>query len=289
MPEYDFVVVGHSHAVAFLDGVTDWRKHIASTTHLPSDPRYSDAFQGWFSGAFPDESLQLQVTEPGLRSRRILARLIPRTSALNGAAEYVQRDGQPNLLIQPQFLDFLKGLPANVPIVSFIRGNEHARQMLGDLPRYDFLEPEVAGLDPAADAVPIDTIFIDQVIDTWLSVTLPTLAAIRAVTGERVIHILPPPPRENPQSAGYFEKVGAIVREHGFAPDAIRLKWYRRYCRLLSMALGLNGCEVLPPPTETLTKDGFLKSTLADGLTHAKLDYGKILARAIEEKIRSGK
>ncbi len=289
MPEYDFVVLGHSHAIAFLDGVTDWRQHSAPNTSTPKDPRYSEAYQGWRSGAFPAEVLAVNVTEPGLRSRRLLARLISRTSSFKTGVEFVERDGRTKLQIQPQFLDVLRELPANTPIVSFMHGNEHARMMLGHLPPYDFIDPEVADINPSSDAVPIDTMFIDQVIDAWLAVVAPTLTAIKAITGSRVIHVLPPAPVENPQSSSYLEKLEAFVLEYGFAPDPIRLKWYRRYCRLLSMVLEANGCEVLPPPANTVTREGFLKSSLSGGLTHGSSEYGKHIARALEEKIWSGK
>lgn len=288
MPEYDFVVLGHSHAVAFLDGVTDWRRHLAPPAQVPDDPRYGEAFQGWFSGAFPDEVLKPRVSESGLRSREIIARVIPRDSNLERMVKQKPReDGRVQLTIQPEFMAFLKGLPANVPIASFLHGNEHAKMMMGHLPRYDFLEPEVPGFNLTLDAVPIDAIFIDQIVNSWISVVAPTLIAIRAATGSRLIHVLPPPPREKPLSATHFEKLGAIVREHGFAPDALRLKWYRRYCRVLSAILTSNGCEVLSPPATTLTDDGLLKSSLAEGVTHANAAYGKHLAHALEEKLGS--
>jgi hypothetical protein len=45
----DFYLIAHSHGVSLLDGITDWRKQkLVVDDH---DPRYGEAFQGWFNGS----------------------------------------------------------------------------------------------------------------------------------------------------------------------------------------------------------------------------------------------
>ena len=39
----DIYLIGHSHGLSVLDGITDWREKISADAQL--DPRYSDSFQ----------------------------------------------------------------------------------------------------------------------------------------------------------------------------------------------------------------------------------------------------
>lgn len=44
----DFFLLAHSHGVSLLDGMTNWREGHRKDTD--GDPRYGEAFQGWFGG-----------------------------------------------------------------------------------------------------------------------------------------------------------------------------------------------------------------------------------------------
>lgn len=171
--------------------------------------------------------------------------------------------------------------------MSFLYGNEHAQMMLGHLPPYDFLDELTPHPTAMPEAVPVDTAIIDRHILPWVQETLLTVATIQFVTRSKVTHVLPPPPRENPGESKFLETIETLVRAHGFAPDALRLKWHRRYCRLLAQHLAEIGCSVLWPPNECLTSEGLLASHFADGLTHGNAAYGRAVARRLYSSLRS--
>ena len=94
-------------------------------------------------------------------------------------------------------------------------------------------------------------------------------------------HVLPPPPREHPERAIHFETLEEDLRTFGFTPVALRLKWYRRYCQLLSARLASLGCHVLSPPAAACSTDGLLQDDFAEGLTHGNRRYGRLVAEQI--------
>ena len=185
-------------------------------------------------------------------------------------------DGASTLYLNTEFAKVLGSWDGPTPIVSMLRGNEHASMMLNNLPAYDFVDPAVPEL---MKGVPIiDDVFIDQHIQNWIDAVFPSLLAIRQTARNPVIHVLPPPPRENPHLANYQEFLGKLVAQFGFVPDHLRLKWYRRYCHQLAIRLESIGCRVLPHPEEACTPDGLLKEEYAEGLTHGNGSYGALVA-----------
>jgi len=263
--------------VALLDAVSDWRAQVRRDA--PPDPRYGAAFQGWFSGAVPDAPFEVTLAGPSLR--RCVAWVI---SAGARVGRFVTRidDGSGKIAVQvnPAFQAVLAQWQGAAPIVSMIQGNEHARFMLDAWPAYDFLDASVEKV--RADVPLIDTAFIDERIDAWVDAVFLSLSVLRHLAANPLAHVLPPPPRENPGGASHFEALSEETARYGFAPDALRLKWYRRYGRRLAERLARIGCTVLEAPAEACTTEGLLSERFAEGLTHGNAAYGALVARQID-------
>jgi hypothetical protein len=279
----ELFLLAHSHGVSLLDALTDWRSKLDSSA--PPDARYGPSFRGWFHGAIPPYPFETQVVGGALSLKRITAWLMSpaggigalvNPSASSTAASSIEAD--------PQYVQIVSSWRGAVPIVSMINGNEHAATMLNEGPAYDFLEEEVAGIEPAAAV--IDEAFIDERIDPWVAAVYFPLMVLRQLVANPLAHVLPPPPRENPRNSPYQELMGELIARHGFAPARLRLKWYRRYCRLLTARLAAIGCKVLPAPSQACSARGLLREDYAEGLTHGNNMYGMLTGQQIESWLR---
>jgi hypothetical protein len=276
----DFYLLAHSHGVSLLDGMTDWREaHGRGATH---DPRYGDAFQGWFEGAVPRYPFDAAVVKGAPSLKKLVALVISAGTGIGPLVQPVTRPPAASLEVRvnPELANVLQAWRGHVPIVSMINGNEHALTMLNRWPPYDFIDEDVAGID--RDAPIIDEVFVNEHIEPWIASVFVPLAVLRQIAGNPLLHVLPPPPRENPQNSRHLEVLQDAVAQFGFAPDRLRLKWYRRYCRRLSERLATVGCKVLVPPPEACSPQGMLKDEYAEGLTHGNDRYGTLTATRIE-------
>ena len=275
----DAYVLAHSHGVAFMDAATDWRSRFRGGAAL--DPRYGEAFQGWYGGAIPDGPIDVSAVGC-TRLRKVTAWVMPITSG-QGILVNPVRDSRNAVLsvqVDATFAGVIRSWGGDTPIVSMIRGNDHALMMLGRYPAYDFLDPAVPGV---AAGVPIlDEALIERHVEPWADGVFYALAVVRREVRNPVLHVLPPPPREHPERARHLEEVGELVREHGFVPAALRLKWHRRYARQLAARLAAIGCATLAPPAGACTADGLLREEYAEGLTHGNRRYGELVAAQVE-------
>jgi hypothetical protein len=281
----DFYLIAHSHGVSLLDGISDWRKRFrVGGEH---DPRYGDAFQGWFNGSMIGEPFPAVVVDKSLPLGNLEAWLLSDGAGVGALARFDRSNGSGVLHINRKFSGVLQTWNGSSPIVSMLNGNEHALTMLNRMPSYDFLDPEIPAIETSVPI--IDEIYIDQCIDSWTSVLFYSLVAIKRLAQNQLIHILPPPPRENPQLSQHFETLRDQVVAHGFLPDRLRLKWYRRYCRHLTALLAPINCKVLEPPPESCNSNGLLKEEYAEGLTHGNSKYGKLIAMQLAIELGSKK
>lgn len=275
----EFLLLAHSHGVAFLDAVTDWRARV-KLAGAP-DPRFGSTFQGWFGGTLPDRPMDLAWQLPGAAPRTIAAWVMPPGGPVGHLVEMVPGPGgaaQPK--VNPAYVEVLREWRGRGPVVSMIRGNEHALTMLGRFPPYDFVDPEVPGV--AAGVPVIDEGLLERYVSPWTDMVFHPLELARRETGARVLHVPPPPPREKAESARHLEEMGELVRQYGFVPERLRLKWYRRYCRQLRARLEAVGCDLLEAPREALTSEGLLREELAEGLTHGNRGYGGLVAAQVD-------
>ncbi len=276
-PAPDFYLIAHSHGLSLLDGITDWRKKkLVVDEH---DPRYGEAFQGWFNGSIMNDPFSANVIDNTVLLNKIEAWVITCGSKIGPLAKLESKSGTPNLRISRKFSDILDSWNGPLPIVSMLNGNEPALTMLNRLPAYDFIDQEISAIE--ANVPIIDEMFIDQSISAWVSEVYFSLVAIKKLVRNKLIHVLPPPPRENPLFSQHFEVLSDLVKRHGFLSDQLRVKWYRRYCRRLITLLTSLDCNVVAPPADACNSDGLLKEEYAEGLTHGNSKYGQLIAKQI--------
>lgn len=182
--------------------------------------------------------------------------------------------------VNPAYEQVLRSWQGTIPIVSMINGNEHALTMLNRWPPYDFMEEEIPAVEPGVPI--IDDMFIAEHVEQWIAEIFFPLAALRQLASNPLIHVLPPPPREDPHNSAHFEVLRDAISRYGFASNQIRLKWYKRYCRQLSTRLSAIQCDVLAPSPEACNPHGLLRADYAEGLTHGNYKYGMLTARQIE-------
>lgn len=115
----------------------------------------------------------------------------------------------------------------------------------------------------------------------------PVLEAIRRATSARVIHLLPPPPKEdNAFISQYFETrfAGEGIDEFGPSKPRLRLKAWKVQADCLQQLCRELGVECLPPPANAVTKEGFLQpQCYAKDVTHANRRYGEMVLKQILE------
>lgn len=273
-----FHLLAHSHGVAFLDAATDWRSRVRLAG--ARDPRFGETFQGWFGGSLPARPVELALVQPAPAAGTIVAWVMPPGGAVGHLVEMVPGpDGSPSPKVNPAYVEVLREWRGKGPIVSMIRGNEHALTMLGRFPPYDFVDPEVPGVVPGVPV--IDEALVERYVSPWTDMVFHPLDLARREAGSAVLHVPPPPPREKAEGARHLEEMVEVVRQYGFVPESLRLKWYRRYCRQLRARLAAIGCDLLEAPPEALTPQGLLREEFSEGLTHGNRHYGELVARQV--------
>lgn len=294
--KHDFCLIAGSHGIAVLDAFSDWRSVLASRGNVrdsvfayssPVAQYQSPAFSGWYDGSMPFEPFSVQLTQGGLSQHACAVWMLSaaaRTEIGPLASFKPGESGGVVLEVNPALIRVLEKWSTHVPIVSMLNGTEPASMMFNQYPEYDFIE-EGATQNPGLQVLPLRV--VDHYVDQWVNATLAPLLAIRKMSSAPLFHVMPPPPREEPQKALYQEGLHDIIRQHGFVSDALRLKWYRRYCRVLrQVAVGI--CSFIEVPSDALTGEGLLRAQYAEGLTHANTAYGALIGQRILSCVLGG-
>lgn len=186
------------------------------------------------------------------------------------------------------FLDSIRRLAPHDIVVSAIGGNQHAVFSTIQHPKpFDFhLGPDA--LDDLPDGTQIiPTRALRAYFESGLrSRDGTTLQALRKATSARLIHLIPPPPKEDSKHIEdyhetHFAKEG--ISALGVSSSSLRLKFWRLQTALLHEMCGEWNIEVIDPPAEALTDQGFLAPPYyARDATHANVDYGELLLRRID-------
>jgi hypothetical protein len=183
------------------------------------------------------------------------------------------------------FLKLIANLGRKDLVVSMIGGNQHAVYSTIQHPqRFDFFSPDVDSLDPTAEIVPYraleDAFYYGLRKGDGLS-----LGALRSATKARVVHILPPPPKQDNEH---------IVQHHetlfrkdlpklGVSSPELRLKFWKLQTRVLVKICGDLGIEVVMPPKRAVDEAGFLRPEFyANDATHGNWLYGERILREVE-------
>jgi hypothetical protein len=111
------------------------------------------------------------------------------------------------------------------------------------------------------------------------------IAALRNKARCRLYHLATPPPKED---GGFITaRIGRyrdrLVAEAGLNHAATRLKLWKLEMRVLAHLCAHWSMQLLLPPAEAQTTEGFLKSEYyADDATHANAAYGELVLRQLE-------
>lgn len=192
------------------------------------------------------------------------------------------------------FEDFLKligNLRRDDLVVSMIGGNQHAVYSTIQHPqRFDFFTPDADdAIEEGAEIVPYRA--IHEVF--WRGLKNGdgrSLEAIRAATVARVVHFLPPPPKEdNEHIAKNHETLFAKdLPQRGVSSPALRLKFWKLQSRVLMRICKELDIEVMMPPARAVDEAGFLRPEFyANDATHGNWLYGERILREIERLLRS--
>src|SRR5687767_9731919 len=152
---HSFYLIAHSHGVSLLDGVTNWRDRLRVRSNR--DQRYGDSFQVWFDQAIGTEPFEADVVISSLPLKKLGAWVISRGSGIGRLVgvrgkEAAQCEGT-SFRINKKYSEVLASWKGSTPIVSMLAGNQHSRMMINSLPAYDFLDPEVPGIEKGVPIV----------------------------------------------------------------------------------------------------------------------------------------
>ena len=280
----DFYLIADSLGVSLLDGITNWREQFRTSGE--HDKSFGVSFQGWANGSMINAPFLTDVIDQNSSLKKIHAwvRAPKSTGTTQGILATINSS---NVLdINHEFLQFLQSWNDPTPLVSMIASGKGYLFPVFNHPKpeYDFFDPEVPGIEKNMPI--IDDIFIDRLVADWVNpVYFATIAMVKS--GKNHIHVLPPPPLENPERTKHLEGLDQFVNAYGFLRGRTRVKWYRRYCRELTRRLEKLNCRVLPAPPGTCNSDGLLLQEYAEGLTHANSKYGRLVAEQIASSLRA--
>lgn len=173
-------------------------------------------------------------------------------------------------------------------LVSTVGGNQHQVFGLIQHPQpFDFHLPDTAlPMQSGSETIPYRVLW-DVFSSGLRGRDGATLRRLRAATQCRLVHLTPPPPKEDEahilrRFETHFAKHG--LAEQGVTAAPVRLKLWHLQVRALQELCAEIGITLLPPPAGTQTEDGYLKPTYyADDATHANGDYGILVLLQLEE------
>jgi len=187
-----------------------------------------------------------------------------------------------------EFLEKTAALAPEDIVISAIGGNQHAvfstiqhpQPFNFQLNSNDFLEN-----DPETQIIPA------RVLRTHFTAGLAgrdgkTLQAFRASTAAHVIHLMPPPPKED--NAHILRHHETRFRQEnisqlGVSSPKLRLKFWQLQTSILRSICDELDIQTMLPPDQALTSDGFLKPEYYAGdATHANTRYGELVLQQIE-------
>ena len=190
------------------------------------------------------------------------------------------------------FLKLITDLGPRDLVVSMIGGNQHAVYSTIQHPqRFDFFSPDLPLLEQGTPEI-IPYRAIEEVFERGLrSGDGRSLEALRSATAARVVHVLPPPPKEdNEHIAQNHETLFAKdLPERGVSSPQLRLKFWHLQRRVLERICAELGIEVLAPPKRAIDEAGFLlREFYANDATHGNWLYGERILREVERLYLEG-
>jgi hypothetical protein len=185
------------------------------------------------------------------------------------------------------FLKLIGKLGEGDVVVSMIGGNQHAVYSTIQHPRpFDFFTPEGDLPESAVEIIPYRA--IEELFEHGLRKgDGRMLEEVRAATRARVVHVLPPPPKQdNAHIVKYHETTFRNdLPERGVSSPELRLKFWKLQSRILRKLCKEFQIEILMPPKRGVDPQGFLRPEFyANDATHGNWRYGERVIREIERR-----
>jgi hypothetical protein len=283
-------LIGHSHAVCLLDALGNWRDQAGLST-AAQDQRYSEAFRGWFDVDMGGNAFTLAV---GRTSFPAPAELVTCLLTAKTSGDLITARDVGNLKqvrITPLLARCVQQFRNIDLVVSALHGNEAASvSLIDNHPPYDFAPFDDNDALPLAPppSQPIDRSHIARWVNTFAQPTILSVTALQqSLPSTRVVHVLPPPPLEDPAQVMRREVLETLLANHGFVRPSLRLKWSLAYRARVQTALEAQGIQVMQAPRSALTAGGFLREDLSEGLTHGNGHYGAMIWEALDGLVGS--
>ena len=187
----------------------------------------------------------------------------------------------------PEFCQAIRGFSESDFVFSAVGGNQYAVVSTVQSPvDFDLLtspDDEGSAIDAAA-IVPFRA--LAGHIDLGIRATVgPVLREIRESTSARVLHLAPPPPKEDNQFiTAHFESRFAKQGLADFGPTRpeLRLKCWRIQLEHLAKLCDELGVELVLPPSGAVTPEGYLSHRCyAKDVTHGNRRYGEYVLKEI--------
>jgi hypothetical protein len=184
------------------------------------------------------------------------------------------------------FLKLIGNLRPKDLVVSMIGGNQHAVYSTIQQPqRFDFFSPDVDARDKnPSELIPYRA--LEDVFDHGLRTgDGRSLGALRAATVARIVHVLPPPPKQdNEHILRHHESSFAKdLPQFGVSAPELRLKFWKLQRRVLVQICSELKIEVMNPPKRVVDHRGFLRPEFyANDATHGNWLYGEHVMREVE-------
>ncbi len=138
-----------------------------------------------------------------------------------------------------KFLKLIGDLRSDDVVVSMIGGNQHAVYSTIQHPQpFDFFSPDAEGADESVEIIPYRA--IEDVFEYGLRKgDGRMLEEVRGATKARVVHVLPPPPKQdNAHIVKHHEtSFRDDLPQHGVSSPQLRLKFWKLQSRILKKAL----------------------------------------------------
>jgi hypothetical protein len=274
-------LVGHSHAIAFLDAIAVWRPLAGLDQTVPAG--FSEAHRGWLTeltgSAFVLDAKPEYAQFTGIKT-------VLFTAAMPLALVTVRNtDSGEEIALSAPLRRCLTEIAGCDTIISILYGSEvPAISFYKQFSDDDFADYDFAPYEAPGAHLPIDYRYIAAHLNAMAAMAVVPLKVIRrAMPAARIIHIAPPPPVEDPSQLAYTESAAARLSRTSISRPALRMKWHIAYVQTLRRLLWQDGIQVLEAPRKTISESGFLRDEYADSITHANESYGRLMAEHVGE------
>lgn len=281
-------LIGHSHAVCLLDALGSWRDR-AGLSAAAQDRRYSEAFRGWFDVDLGGNAFTLAVGPSGFQAPAELVTCLLTAKASSDLTTARDVGNVKQVRATPLLARCVEQFRNIELVVSMVHGNEAANvSLIDNHPPYDFVpfeDNDALALAPPPTQ-PIDRSHIARWVNNFAQPAILSVIALQqSLPSSRVVHVLPPPPLEDPARVMRREVLENLLARHGFVRPALRLKWSLAYRARVRTALAAQGIHVIDAPRAALTTGGFLREDLSEGLTHGNGRYGAMIWEGLDSLV----